>query len=128
MKRLILILLCLATACPVAADSISKDDARKKVASIEATDAKVLSLVPTLQPVVDLVEVDCKRRVPELAKSPTFCVCAAAVTMELWRSGIDPAMKNRIISYATSPANVEDFLKYEGPELYRPLCELAEPE
>jgi len=44
-------------------------------------------------------------------------------------TGADPELFKRLEDYVASPdpANVSDFLEYEGPELYRPLCELAEP-
>ena len=43
--------------------------------------------------------------------------------MDLWRSGIDSNMLKRLADYVNDPAagHATDLLKYQWPELYRPL-------
>lgn len=113
----------------LASGTISKADAQKRVSAIEASDAEFLAKFPMFAVVSDAVKGDCAQKVPEFAKSQTFCSCAASITMELWRSGADPKMMQRLSDYASNPnsSKPSDFLQYQGPELYRPICELAEP-
>ena len=113
-----------------AAATISKGEAQSRVKDVEAKDDAVLAQLPALGALIDVVKTDCAAKVPERAKSVTFCECAGALTMELWRSGMDPKMRQRLVDFvnAHDPSKAVDFLQYQGPELYRPLCELAEPD
>jgi hypothetical protein len=114
-------------ACAAAAGEISQKDAQSRVASAERDNVALIAHYPALQAVENVVKDDCAAKSTGEASSGGFCECAAAVTMELWRSGIDPKMLTRLTNYVKNPdeSAATDFLKYQGPELYRPLCEQA---
>ena len=131
MRRIIVALLCLGlTIAPATARTISKAEAQKKVANAEEINAQFLQRLPAFKAIMDAVETDCAAKAKKYSQSTTYCKCGAVVTMELWRSGIDPKMMQRLKDYAAhpEPAKANDFLQYQGPELYQPLCELAEPD
>jgi hypothetical protein len=110
------------------AGMISSKEAQQKVAGMERENAEFLAKVPALQPIENVVKDDCAAKAPGQTSTGAFCECAAAVTMELWRSGIDPKMLQRLTDYINSSgaSAASDFTKYEGPELYAPLCSRAE--
>ena len=101
--------------------------AQERVAGFERDQASLLAKFPALSPIDTAVRRDCA--IKNKGKLPTgeFCGCAAAVTMGLWRSGLDPNMVPRLTTYLSAPSEsgAEEFRKYQGPELYRPLCNLA---
>ena len=113
---------------PCFAGSISSSEAQREIADVEKANADFLAKYPAFITVENVVKSDCAAKVPELASSKTFCECAAALTMALWRSGADPKMLQRLSNYAAAPdsSHASDFVQFEGPELYRPLCELGE--
>ena len=117
-----------ATANTACADTISVTRAQSMVTSAEHHNAALLTRYPSLQAVEDVVKADCAARVSGETISSAFCECAAAVTMQLWRSGADPNMIKLLRDYVAKPdpTNATGFVKYEGPELYLPLCKLAE--
>jgi hypothetical protein len=65
----------------------------------------------------------------ETSTSGTSSSCERPMpsVMGLWRSGIDPTMVPRLTAYLNKPteSGAKEFLKYQGPELYRPLCNEA---
>jgi hypothetical protein len=121
--------LVISSVAPCLAETISQSEAQDKIAGIEKADTDFLKKYPAFIAIEDVVKSDCAAKVPARASSKTFCDCAAALTMELWRSGADPNMLHRLSDYSATPdqSHASDFLRYEGPELYRPLCERGEP-
>ncbi|HWD67053.1 MAG TPA: hypothetical protein VG227_03740 [Caulobacteraceae bacterium] len=119
--------LCLpmASICGVAlAGTISTKEAQQRVADAERENTKFMAKFPALQPVENAVKDDCAAKAAGQTSSGAFCECAAAVTMELWRSGIDAKMLQRLTDYINSSgaSAASDFTTYQGPELYAPLC------
>ncbi len=91
------------------------------------TDALVAK-VPAFKDVVDVVSADCAKKLPDDAKIDGFCRCGAAVTMSLWRADPDGGkMLKKLSDYANNPtdAGAAVFVNYQGPELYKPVCEMA---
>jgi len=125
--------MCLALALGVAATpalaakpKLSPREARERVERIELNHQMLLLKFPRLSQIDQEIQGQCGRRVLDQPDTPTYCRCASAVTMAAWRVG-DPNMLNRLVEFTEqrgdhSPA---DFLAYQGPELYRPLCDLA---
>jgi hypothetical protein len=122
--------LCLAIASisgAVVAGTISIKEAQGRVASAERGNSVFIARFPALLSVENAVRDDCAAKAPGQSNSGGFCECAAAVTMELWRSGFDPNMLQRLTDYINKPGAgaASDFIKYQGPELYQPLCSRA---
>jgi hypothetical protein len=109
------------------AATISKAQAQAQVAAMEKDQADLLAKAPGLLQIDQVVRDDCASKVPGHSSSDKFCTCASAVTMSLWRSGIDPKMVGRLkdVLNGSGELKAPDFVKFEGPELYRPLCELG---
>jgi hypothetical protein len=109
------------------ADTISKGDAQARVAAVEKDHDGLLAKLPGLRPIDQVVRNDCAAKVPGHTDTDKFCTCASAITMSLWRSGIDPKMIDRLKNFLNGAGALQapDFVKFEGPELYRPLCELG---
>ena len=109
------------------AQRISTQEARARVASVRADEARIIERYPALSRIDQAVRSDCAAKNEGTSADSDFCGCAAAVTMSLWRSGIDPQMITRLQDYLSHPETVapDSFLAYQGPELYRPLCALA---
>ena len=101
--------------------------AQERVASFKKDHAALLAKLPGLSPIDAVVRDDCAAQNKGKLATDDFCGCAAAVTMGLWRSGMDPNMVPRLTAYLNNPTEggAKEFLKYQGPELYRPLCALA---
>ena len=115
-----------ADASAITPQSISAREARQRVASaIESSDALYQSF-PKLLEIDSVVRADCAANNEGQATDSEFCTCASAVTMSLWRSGIDPQMVPRLQTFLNTPeASAETFVTYQGPELYTPLCQRA---
>ncbi len=109
------------------AATIGKSEARARVVAMEKEQADLLAKLPGLLPVDQAVREDCAAKVSGHASTDKFCTCGSAVTMSLWRSGIDPRMLGRLKDYLNGSGDLKapDFVQFEGPELYRPLCELG---
>ena len=100
------------------------------VADTEKSNAEILMKFPGLQAVEDVVKKDCASNLPDSAKTTAFCECGAAVTMVLWLTpNGDPMLRPRLAAYLSnpSPEAAAEFVKYQGPELYKPLCSSAGP-
>ena len=110
------------------AQTITHQQAADKVVADQVALEDLYEHVPRLRQIGDVVRKDCGARNSGKTADSWFCSCAAAVTMRLWRSGVDPNMSTHLQSFVSDPAASPDkFTAFEGPELYRPLCHLAEP-
>jgi hypothetical protein len=98
--------------------------AQERVADFKKDHATLLAKVPGLLPIDAVVRDDCAAQNEGKLATDDYCSCAAAITMGLWRSGMDPNMAARLKAYLNNPTDggAKEFLKYQGPELYRPLC------
>jgi hypothetical protein len=97
------------------------------VRDAEAQQAQLLARVPRLAEIDAAIRDDCAVKNPRFPRESAFCACAAAITMRVWRSGIDPQMLPRLLDFANGrgEATAQSFLAYQGPELYRPVCSRA---
>ena len=123
----IAVALALATSSQAMAVTISKSDAQRRVSQMETDEGALIGKLPALAQIDQVVRDDCAQKVPGHASSDSFCTCGAAVTISLWRSGVDPKMIDRLRDFLNGAGTLKaaDFVKFEGPELYRPLCALA---
>ena len=119
-----LLALGLAIAHPTAAHAKNKYVRSFVDAAIKEQQA-LMALHPALVQVDFAIRRDCASKASGRLAESSYCRCAAAVTMQLWRSGMDPNMLPRLSDYLRDPteAAAEDLLRYQGPELYRPSCD-----
>lgn len=104
----------------------SSNRARDTVASMQRETDAVIQKFPRMGDVDSAIRGDCETKNEGRGADSDFCRCASAVTISLWRSGIDPQMVPRLAAYLNSPgASAGSLLTYQGPELYRPMCNLA---
>jgi hypothetical protein len=98
--------------------------AREMVAGTEREQAALLAKFPALVQIDNVIRADCASKNEGKLATDAFCGCASAITMGLWRSGLDPKMMPRLNDYLQNPteAGAAAFLQYQGPELYRPIC------
>jgi hypothetical protein len=98
--------------------------AQDMVAGLQKDQATLLAKFPSLAQVDGFIRAECAAQNKGKLATDDFCGCASAVTMGLWRSGADPKMLPRLNEYLKSPTEVaaKEFLQYQGPELYRPIC------
>jgi hypothetical protein len=98
------------------------------VAGIKNDQVALLARFPALSRIDEVARNDCAAQSKGKLATGSYCGCAAAVTMGLSRPGIDPKMVPRLTTYLNNPTEngAKEFLKYQGPELYRPLCNKAE--
>lgn len=116
----------LAAATVANAQTISRREAREHVASAERAAEAIYQQFPRLREIDEAVRQDCAEKNAGKAADSAFCRCGSAVTMGLWRSGVDPQMVPRLQSFLSNPEAVaSDFIRYQGPELYAPMCRLA---
>lgn len=124
----------LAWLAPVAAclagpgSSLADDlDAKELVASMERDHLALRIAVPAISGVDEAIRTECSEKHEGELATGEFCSCAAAVTVTLWRSDIDPEMRPRLEKYLENPSDeaATELLKYQGPELYGPLCRKA---
>jgi hypothetical protein len=122
------------TACVVAttiATVPAHAQSSKARTMIEASEANLDTLIakfPALKDVANVVSNDCASKLPNNAKVDGFCRCGTAVTVSAWLAGGDGGkMKEKLAAYINSPskAGAADFVNFQGPELYKPVCELA---
>ncbi|WPZ02636.1 hypothetical protein T8S45_07170 [Blastomonas marina] len=101
--------------------------AKKIVAEMIERQTSLLQQYPSLSLIDNVVRADCSARSDQKAPSSEFCGCASAVTMNLWMSGMDPKMIDRLNAFLQQPSEdaAQEFAAYQGPELYAPLCEAA---
>jgi len=101
--------------------------AQERVAGFKRDQAALIARFPALSQIDTAVRDDCASQNKGKLATDDFCGCAAAVTTGLWRSGMDPNMVPRLTAYLNNPteSGAKEFLKYQGPELYRPLCNEA---
>ena len=112
---------------PSRADTPAEPTPKETMYALQIWNSQVLEKQPALMKVEASVLGDCRAKAPQSINWVAYCSCAKALVMRMWLSGIDPAMVKRVNDYAVDPksADPDDFLKYQGPELYRPLCEAA---
>ena len=105
----------------------SRARAQQMVLQAQVQHERLLARVPRLAEIDAVVRADCASRNRGMASDSPFCRCASAVTTMLWRSGADPQMVPRLVEFANGrgAATAEDFLAYQGPELYRGICRIA---
>lgn len=107
--------------------TIGHAEAERRVTMAEREAEDLYGKAPRLREIDAVVRQDCAAKNQNKSADGSFCTCASAVTMSLWRSGADPKMVPRLQAFANDPnASAESFIAYEGPELYAPLCRLAE--
>ena len=112
--------------CESATAQGSSIRARDTVASMQREADVIIQKFPRLGDVDSAIRSDCEAKNEGRGADSDFCRCASAVTISLWRSGIDPQMVPRLTAYLNSPAaSAGSLLIYQGPELYRPMCTLA---
>lgn len=101
--------------------------AQEMVSGLAKEQDELLAQFPALAPIDSEIRMDCAAKNRGKVAIGDFCGCASAVTMGLWRSGVDPNMVPRINAFLKSPtdAGTKDFLRYQGPELYRGICNEA---
>jgi hypothetical protein len=106
------------------AASLSHAEAEKRVSDMEREHAAFLAKFPGMTAVDDAIRGDCAQKVSGHTRDDAFCRCGSAVTVSLWRSGIDPKMIGRLQDYLNGAGGLKagDFLQFQGPELYQPLC------
>lgn len=106
--------------------SISARTARERVAAARESSDAIHQSFPRLLEIDAVIRRDCAEKNQGKAADSDFCTCASALTMSLWRSGMDPQMVPRLQTFLNTPgSSAEQFLAYQGPELYAPLCRLA---
>ena len=101
--------------------------AQDSVSGLKKEHAAFLERYPAASPIDAAVRENCAAQNKGKLATDDFCGCAAAVTIGLWRSGVDPNMVPRLTAYLSNPTEdgAKEFLKFQGPELYRRLCSLA---
>jgi hypothetical protein len=118
------------TATQSEAAEMSTSDARKLVsAQIENYQKRVVTLFPAIKLVEDAVRNDCGSKSDGKLPTSDFCTCAAVVTISLWATGADKKVAKELDDFLRNPPDegqATEFLKYQGPELYRPLCDRVE--
>jgi hypothetical protein len=107
------------------ANAATNRNAAAMVAAAQTDYDALLKKFPALEPIDQVLRDDCASKVPGHKSSDGFCKCGAAVTMALWRTGADPKMVGRLTDFLNGKGELtaEDFVKFEGPELYKPVCE-----
>jgi hypothetical protein len=108
---------------PISAAAANRK-AQQMVASMAKEQATLLAKFPALSQVDNIIRSDCAAKSKGKLATGDFCGCASAVTMSLWRSGMDPKMMPRLNEYLRDPttSRAAAFLQYQGPELYRGIC------
>lgn len=111
----------------LAKENMSQAEAAQKLAEILVWNAQLLEAKPALMDVEAAISGDCREKLPAEADFVSYCSCARAVVMHLWMNSGSEPMQARVETYAANPSSMTpmDFLKYQGPELYKPFCDLA---
>jgi hypothetical protein len=102
--------------------------AQKMVADTMEQQVALLAKFPALGLIDNALRSECAAQNQGRIATGAFCGCASAITVSLWRSGVDPNMIPRINDFLRAPteAGAATFLRFQGPELYRPICTEAE--
>ena len=110
-----------------AQEMMSQAEAAQKLTEIRIWNAMLLEAKPALMDVEVAVSGDCQQKLSADADFVTYCSCARAVVMHLWMNSGSEPMRARVEAYAADPSSMTpaDFLNYQGPELYKPFCDLA---
>lgn len=125
-SSLVVALVLVTGATAVDAQSTSRRAAQERVFEAQQSAEALYQAFPRLREVDAVVRRDCAEKNRGNEAGGAFCSCASAVTMSLWRSGIDPQMVPRLQTFLNTPdASAESFAAYQGPELYGPLCRIA---
>ena len=107
----------------VEAQTISPRVARERVDTARQGAETLYQSFPRLREVDRVIRQDCAEKNNGKSADSEFCSCASAITMSLWRSGIDPNMVPRLQAFLNTPdASANSFVAYQGPELYGPIC------
>jgi hypothetical protein len=119
-----------ATVCaPSAALAQSKApaDAAEQLGLLRIWNARLLSAKPALADLEVEINRDCREKLPSKVDFVSYCSCARAVVMYLWVTAGDEAMAARVEDFAKGSSKLKavEFLQYQGPELYKPFCDLA---
>jgi hypothetical protein len=109
------------------AQTMSNAEAARMLTEIRVWNAQLLEAKPALMDVEAAVLGDCRDKLPADADFVSYCSCARAVVMHLWLNTGSEQMETLIDSYVADPSSMTpaDFLQYQGPELYKPFCDLA---
>ena len=101
---------------------------QRQVAATEQENTQFLARYPKMRDVSAVLRGRCASEPSSVGMSQAYCSCGAAVTMSVWRSGVDSKMLERIKDFINGAGilNSESFLQFQGPELYGPLCSSAE--
>ncbi len=75
----------------------------QRVLHIERDNSAFLVKVPSLRIVDETLRAECAAKAPGKSATGGYCTCATAVTMGLWRSGVDPKMLDRLSAFANAP-------------------------
>ena len=110
-----------------AQERMTQAEATEQLAAIRIWNAQLLEAKPALMDVEVAVSGDCRQNLPADVDFVTYCSCARSVVMYLWMNSGSEPMEARVEAYAADPSSMTpaDFLKYQGPELYQPFCDLA---
>jgi hypothetical protein len=109
------------------AQTMSSAQAGQMLTDIRLWNAQLLEAKPALADVETALTGDCREKLPADADFVSYCSCARAVVMYLWLRTDSEQMETLVESYVADPSSMTpaDFLKYQGPELYKPFCDLA---
>jgi hypothetical protein len=109
------------------AQTMSNAQAGQMLSEIRIWNAQLLEAKPALTEVESVVTGDCRDKLPTDAEFVSYCSCARAVVMYLWLRTDSEQMETLVESYVADPSSMTpaDFLQYQGPELYKPFCDLA---
>ena len=109
------------------AQTISREEARRRVEEVERYHRAALAKFPAFAELDQVIRDDCALKVSGHTNSDKFCECVSALTMQLWLTGADPNLFKLLEGYLNGTGSLKpgDFVRYEGPELYKPLCEHA---
>lgn len=105
----------------------SSSEVQTQLTALRVWNSETLKQYPALMDVEAAVTGDCRAKLAPGVNFVDYCSCARAVTMNLWMTAGDEQMVERLKTYAANPnsGKPEDFLQYQGPELYKPFCDLA---
>ncbi|MDP2213550.1 hypothetical protein [Phenylobacterium sp.] len=107
----------------VEAQTISPRKARESVDNAREGAETLYQSFPRLREIDSVIRQDCAEKNDGKLANSEFCHCASAITMSLWRSGMDPQMVPRLQTFLNTPdAPADPFVAYQGPELYGPIC------
>lgn len=121
--RVVLVAAFVSAFAPISSASANRK-AKEMVGNAVSEQIDLLARFPALTQIDGVIRSDCAANNNGKDAKGEFCGCAAAITMGLWRTGVDPKMVPRLQTYLEKPTEdgAAEFLKYQGPELYVPIC------